>query len=118
MRNKIRILIVGLAAISAASLSVAVAAAPPLPVTTEKVITFDAVVDHLPAFDIALCDIEALEVQMTIEREAVNHAVPEPSIAGRSAVTHAKVSAHGRMCGRSAHALPRSKPLTDYGQRW
>ena len=115
--NKIRILIVGLVAISASYVCMAIAAAPLPPVATEKVVAPDLLVDHLPAFDVAVCDFDALKVSICIEREAVSYVVRESSTAGRSAVTYAKVSAHGRMCGLTVAASPRSHPLTYYGQR-
>jgi len=115
--NKIRILIVGLAAISASSLCMAIAAAPPPPVATEKVVAPELLVDHLPAFDVAVCDLDAFKVSICIEREAVSYVVSESSTAGRSAVTYAKVSAHGRMCRQSVAASLRSQPPTDYEQR-
>lgn len=115
--NKIKILLLGFAAISASSLCMAIAAAPPLPVATEKVVSFDAAVDQLPASVIALCDFDAVEVVTSIEREAVSYVVSETSTAGRSAVTYAKVSAYGRMCSLALAASPRSQPLTYYEQR-
>lgn len=116
--NKIRILIVGLAAISGASLCSALEISPPREViSAEKVVALDAVVDHLPALNVAVCDFEAFKMVAAIEREAVSYAVSEPSIAGRSAVTYGKVSAHGRMCRQSVTASLRSQPLTDYEQR-
>lgn len=115
--NKIKILLVGFATISAASLCMAIAAAPPPPVA-EKVISFDSAVADLKSFDVAVCDVEYLKLPIALEREDVSYVASESSTVGRSAATYAKVSAHGRMCGLSAHALPRSKPLTDYGQRW
>jgi hypothetical protein len=115
--NKIKILLVGFAAISASSLCMATGAAPPPPVATEKVISFDSAVADLKSFDVAVCDIEYLKVPIAIEREAVSYVVRESSTAGRSAVTYAKVSAHGRMCRLSVTASPRSHPLTYYGQR-
>ena len=115
--NKIKILLVGFAAISASSLCMAIAAAPPPPVATEKVFAPDLLVDHLPVFDVAVRDLEALKVSIAIEREAVSYVVREPSTAGRSASTYAKVSAHGRMCRQSVAVSLRSQPLTDYEQR-
>lgn len=116
--NKTRILIVGLALFGVASLLSAGIASPPREVVPfEKVVALD-LVEHQPAFNIAVCDVDALKVSVSIEREAVSYVASESSTVGRSAATYAKVSAHGRMCGLSAHALPRSKPLTDYGQRW
>jgi hypothetical protein len=115
--NNIRILIVGLLAVSAASLCSAVTTAPPV-VPAEKIVDLDVlVIDSQSSFDIALCDIKVLREEAILERDAVSYAATELSIAGRSADTYAKVSAHARMCRRSADALHRSKPLTDYEQR-
>jgi hypothetical protein len=114
--NKIKILLVGFAAISASSLCMAIAAAPPPPVATEKVISFDSAVADLKSFDVSLCDIEYLKVSIAIEREAVSYVVSESSTAGRI-VEHAKVSAHGRMCGQVLNASLKGQPLAYYGQR-
>jgi hypothetical protein len=118
--NNIRILIVGLLAVSAASLCSAETAAPPV-VPAEKIIDVDVLaVDVQQSFDIALCDLKALNVEAIIERDAVVYADTKPSIAAGRAGTYAKVSAHGRMCGSpvASHAAAnRSKPLTYYEQR-
>lgn len=113
--NKIKILILGFAAISAASLCSAIAAAPPPPVA-EKVISFDAPAPSV-SFDLAVCDVEYLKMPIAIDREAVSYVARESSTAGRSAVTYAKVSAHGRTCGGACNYSLRSKPSTDYEQR-
>lgn len=114
--NKIKILLLGFAAISASSLCLAVAAAPP-PVVAEKVVSFDAAVSQLPSLEFAVRDFEAFSVPICIEREAVSYVVSESSTAGRSASTYAKVSAQGRMCRSNFSASFHGQPLTYYGQR-
>ncbi len=112
--NKIKILILGFAAISAASLCSAYQA-PPASVPIEKVVSFDTPAPSV-SFDVAVCDIEYLKMSIAIEREAVSYAVRQSSTAGRDA-EHAKVSAHGRTCGGACNCSLRSKPSTDYEQR-
>lgn len=116
--NKTRLLIVGLATLGVASLLSAGIASPVREVVPlEKVVALDAVVDHLPVFDVAVCDFDAVKMTAAIEREAVSYVVSESSTAGRSAVTYAKVSAHGRTCGGACNCSLRSTPSTDYEQR-
>jgi hypothetical protein len=115
--NKTRILIVGLATLAVASLCSAALRELPVVVPAEKVVAFDAVVDHQPEFNIAVCDVEFAKVAMTLERDAVNYVVSEQSTAGARAVSSTKASVRGRMCRQSVAASFRSKPLTDYEQR-
>jgi len=113
--NKIKILLLGFAAISAPSLCLAVAAAPPPVTAVEKVISFDNA-GSLPASVIASCDFASIKLVADIEREAavVSNTYRQPAeLVGRTTHLHAKVSAHGRTCRLSAL----SQPLTEYEQR-
>lgn len=113
--NKIRIILVGLAAISAASLCSAIAAAPP-PVVAEKVIGFDAAVGQLPSLEFAVRDFEMVSVPIAIEREAVSYAVRQSSIAAGRTGAHATRSASARTCCAGCNCSLKSA-TTDYEQR-
>lgn len=114
---KLRILLVGLAAVMAVGLC-SVNAAPPAPVSAEKVYALDRAAESFSNLDLAVCDADALFAAAILEREAVNYAVLQTSIAGQSASTYAKVSAFGRTCRRvSLACCYRSKPSIDAVQR-
>lgn len=103
--NKIRILILGIAAISASSLSLAVAAAPP-PVPAEKVVNLDnakVVVASEVSFAITAADFQAHKILIASAEQttsaAVSHAavsvpLPKEQIVLLRAATSGRMSRH------------------------
>jgi hypothetical protein len=112
--NKIKILILGFASISAASLCSAIAAAPP-PVA-EKVISFDAPTPAV-SLELAVCDFDALHVALPVDREAVKYDVRQLVADGRTTPSDAKASARARTCSGACSCSHRSQPPTYYEQR-
>ncbi len=114
--NKIKILILGFAAISAASLCSAGYQAPPAAVAAEKVISFDAPAPAV-SLELAVCDFDALQVAVVLDREAVNYDVRQLVATGRTTPSEAKTSAWARTCSGACSCSHRSEPSTDYEQR-
>lgn len=114
MNNKFKILIVGCAFLSIASLCSA-NQAPPVPVA-EKVIVFDDAPVANVSLNLALCDFSLKCDQQLIERDAVTYVELIAVVTDRASVGQALTSAEPRTCSRLTAPLAKHSTVAELRQ--